>query len=172
MKYTLIFILTVFLCSFSEQAKACSCKGESSIVEEFKSSDAVIVGTILKKELVSLTDSSRLKLFSNDTLLKHSRIGQFTVARYDLLVERVYKGEITKDTISVYSGLGGGDCGKLFEIGKRYILYGMKETYFGQVNNHYPFPKGKNTLWTNNCMRTAAYDQQEITEIERFTGKK
>ncbi len=103
--------------------------------------------------------------------MRNSPMSKMIIARYDLLVQDIYKGKITNDTLTIYTGLGGGDCGIRFEIGKKYIVYGEKETYFGQVNNNFNFPKAKNTIWTYNCMRTTFYFHDEITEIEKFAKK-
>lgn len=95
-----------------------------------------------------------------------------TVARYELLVQDIYKGKITSDTLTIYTGLGNGDCGIQFEIGEKYIVYGENETYFGQLNNDFNFPKTKNTFWTYSCLRTTFYNQDEIREIEKFAKKR
>jgi hypothetical protein len=104
--------------------------------------------------------------------MRNSSFGKMTIARYDILVQEVYKGKFSKDTLTIYTGLGNGDCGVQFEIGKKYIVYGENETYFGQANNDFKFPKAKNTFWTYVCLRTTQYNQNEIIEIEKFTKKK
>lgn len=165
-------VLTFLLLScISSELFACSCIGQRTVQEEFKHADAVVVGTILSKQIVTLTDSTIFKMFPNDTTIQKSTILKITFARYDLLVQNVYKGKITNDTLTIYTGLGGGDCGVRFEIGKKYIVYGENETYFGQVNNDFKFPKAKNTFWTYICLRTTLYHHDEITEIEKFAKK-
>jgi hypothetical protein len=171
--HQLLFILTtILLISVSDSLLACSCIGKRTVKEEVKHSDAVVIGTILSNELVTLTDSSFLKMFPNDSTMRNSPMAKMTIARYDLFVTDIYKGKITNDTLTIYTGLGGGDCGIGFEIGKKYIIYGEKETYFGQVNNHFNFPKAKNTFWTYNCLRTTSIRQDEIMEIQKFATKK
>ena len=169
---TTVTILTLLLfTSFSGRLSACSCIGERAVEEEVKHADAIVVGTVLSKQLVTLTDSTILKMFPSDTTMRNSPMSKMTIARYDLLVQDIYKGKITKDTLTIFTGLGGGDCGIRFEIGKKYIVYGENETYFGQVNNDFKFPKAINTFWTYNCLRTTSYFQDEITEIEKFATK-
>ena len=158
--------------SFSENLSACSCIGQRTVKEEIKHSNAVIVGIILSKELVTITDSTFFKMFSNDSSLRNSPMANMTIAKYELLVQDLYKGKISKDTVIIYTGLGGGDCGFRFEIGNKYIVYGESETYFGQVNNDFKFPKQKNTYWTYICLRTTPYLQEEIEEIEKFAKRK
>jgi hypothetical protein len=150
---------------------ACSCIGQRTIQEEVNHADAVVVGTVLRKQLVTLADSTMLILLPNDSTMRNAPMNSMTIARYSFLVQDIYKGHITSDTLTIYTGMGGGDCGIRFEMGKKYILYGEKETYFGQVNNDFAFPRAANTYWTYNCLRTTTYHQDEITEIERFAKK-
>jgi TonB family protein len=172
MKTSVTILTLLLLTSISGRLLACSCIGQRTVEEEVKHADAVIVGTILSKQIVTLTDSAILKMFPNDTTMRNSPMSKMTIARYDFLVQDIYKGKITKDTLTIYTGRGGGDCGTRFEIGKKYIVYGENETYFGQVNNDFKFPKAKNTFWTYNCLRTTSYFQDEITEIEKYAKRK
>lgn len=165
-------ILTLLLLtSISGRLFACSCIGQRTVEEEVKHADAVVVGTVLSKHLITLTDSTILKMFPNDSTIRNSPMSKMTIACYDLLVQDIYKGKISNDTLTIYTGLGGGDCGIRFEVGKKYIIYGENETYFGQVNNNFKFPKAKNTFWTYTCLRTTSYFQEEITRIEKYAKK-
>jgi len=147
--------------SVSEQILACSCIGQRTVKEEIKHADAVVVGTILSKQFITLTDSN----------LINSLFPKLTIARYALLVQDIYKGKITIDTVTIYTGVGGGDCGIVFEIGKKYIVYGKEKTFFGQVNNDFKFPQEKNSFWTYHCLRTTVYNEKEIVKIKRFSKK-
>src|SRR4030095_2886066 len=108
------FLLLTIL---SGQLFACSCIGQRTVQEEVKHADAVIVGTILNKQIITLTDSVILKMFPDDTIMRNSPMSIRTIARYNLLVQDIYKGNITTDTVTIYTGLGGGDCGIRFEVG-------------------------------------------------------
>jgi hypothetical protein len=171
MKKTVTILTFLLLTSISGRLFSCSCVGQRTVEEEVKHAEAIVVGTVLSKQLITLTDSTMLKMFPNDTVMRNSPMSKMTIARYDLLVHDIYKGKITSDTLTIYTGLGGGDCGIRFEVGKKYIVYGENETYFGQVNNDFKFPKAKNTFWTYQCLRTTSYFQDEITEIEKFANK-
>lgn len=172
MKKTAIILTILLLSSNSAQLFACSCIGQRTVKEELKHSDAVVVGTILNKQLIVLTDIRMLKMFPNDSTLQNSSMSKITIACFDLLVHDIYKGRIKSDTLKIYTGIGGGDCGVMFEIGDKYIIYGQKKPYFRQANYDTLFPKSKNSFWTYICLRTTAYRQDEITEIEKITKKK
>ncbi len=159
---TIIIILTYGNCLI-----ACSCWGESSVKQAIKNSDAVITGTILSKETVVVIDSTIIKLFKDDTL-SHDLFKVYT-AKYRFEVESIYKGKFSTDTLTIYTGVGGGDCGNRFAIGGKYIIYGNKNTYFQFVGSP---TKEKDVLWTNICTRTRAFNLKEIEAIEKIRKKK
>lgn len=133
----------------------------------------VIVGTIISKEFVTLVDSSALKLIQNDSdITKKSFLYETVVARYKLAMTATYKGKITADTVEIYTGVGNGDCGLRFVVGRDYIVYGSTETYFGQRNNDWQFPNGRNIYWTNICSRTFLKNSIEIADLEKYIRKK
>ena len=167
----LFYILTIVLSTLSPELFACSCNGQSTVKEAFSGSEGVVKGTVISKELVVLVDSASLKMTSNVDGEKKGFPYEMTVAKYQLLIESNYKGRFDSDTIDIYTGIGRGDCGIRFEIGKKYIIYGDKESYFGFVNNNLSYPKGKNILWTNICTRTTALNQEEIIKIEKYIRK-
>lgn len=166
---TIINIVTLLLLtSFPERLLACSCIGQRTVEEEVNHADAVLVGTILSKHFLTLTDSSMRRMFPDDTIMNNSLMSNLTIVHYDLMVQDIFKGNVTMDTLTIYTGLGGGDCGIRFEIGKKYIVYGENETYFGQINSGYKFPTANNTFWTYSCLRTTSYFEEEIIEIEKY----
>lgn len=170
---TKVTILTILILTVvTDNIFACSCIGQRTVKEEVKHADAVLVGTIVSKDLVTLSDSTLLQLFQNDTTFKNKSFANMTIAKYGLFVHDIYKGKISKDTITIYTGIGGGDCGIRFKIGEKYIVYGENNTYFGQVNNAFKFPREKNAYWTYNCLRTMPYFQDEIKEIEKYAKKR
>jgi hypothetical protein len=132
---------------------ACSCIGNDSVKEAVKKSDAVIVGTIISQKLMS---ELHTELYPPAT----------PIMQYSFVCETIYKGVISSDTISIFTGIGNGDCGVKFTVGEKYIIYGQKETYF--TNNAIPLPKGKNILWTHSCSRTRVFRQEEIIGIKKY----
>ena len=172
MKMTVTILTLLLLTSISGRLLACSCIGQRTVKEAIKRADAVVVGTVLSVQCSVLTDWAMLEMFPNDTTMQNSPMSKITIARYDILVHDIYKGKITSDTLAIYTGIGGGDCGISFEIGEKYIVYGENQTYLGQANNGFEFPKAKNTFWTYVCLRTTSYYQGEISEIEQFAKKK
>lgn len=165
-------MVILMLTNIPDKLFACSCVGQRTVREELKHADAVLVGTIVAKELITLTGSAMQNTLPGHTTMKKPSMGKMTIARYSLLVQDVYKGKITTDIVIIYTGLGGSDCGIGFESGKKYIVYGQDETYLGQVNNGFKFPKAQNTFWTYSCLRTMPYSQSEIAGIEQFAKRR
>ena len=161
-----LFIFLLLGLVYYKSVAACSCVGESTVENAVKSADYVVLGKIMSKELVKLVDSSAIKLFyDEDKDYDHFPYVTY-IKKYDMLLEKQFKGRIISDTITIYTRIGSGDCGIRFQIGETYIVYGQKETYFGGANNEYPYPQGKRMLWTNSCTRTQLRNDQEIQAIE------
>src|SRR5690606_15498806 len=114
MKIALTILTFLLITSFSDHLFACSCLGYKTVQEEVKHSDAVIVGTIINKQIITVADSTMFGMFPHDSIMRISSLIDLTIARYDLLVQDVYKGKVTRDTLSIYTGLGGRDCGLRF----------------------------------------------------------
>ncbi|MRX64772.1 hypothetical protein [Maribacter luteus] len=167
MRKTYYILLSLLLLGFSD-IYACTCQGESTVKGAIKNSDFVIVGEIISRAFVDIPDSALIKQNFKDTLYHKQYPYVHRISKYSIKIEKIYKGKTTSDTLDIYTGNGGGDCGYRFKIGDRYIVYGNKETYFGMTNNDCEYPKGKNCIWTNICMRTTNYYQSEIDEIEKI----
>lgn len=159
--------ITLFL-ALSSGIYACSCTGISTVKGSLKYSDAVVTGKVISKELITLVDSSAIKANRIKSANLHGYPYEITVVKYEMTVTIIYKGKITADTIEIYTGKGGGDCGIRFETGKEYIVYAESETYFGRINNNWPFPQGNNIYWTNSCSRTTIKNSQETDELEKY----
>lgn len=168
----IIYIIPILVITFTTEIRACKCAWENTVKEEINYSNSVIVGIILTKELVLLPDSSLIKIFEEDSLKHETYPYSQTVSKYSFEIQDIYKGKFQSKIVFIYSGRGHGDCGFNFDVGKKYIVYGLKETYFGQSNNEINYPEGDDILWTNICRRTKYFYQKEIDEIEKYIKKK
>lgn len=144
------FLLIIFLTVYSSVGYCCSCIGEATVNQEFKRSDVVFTGKVIYKKIINLTD----------TLMPAVKIQK---AEYQLQVSTVLKGKIKQDTVTIITGVGGGDCGFNFEIGKEYIVYSSFENkYYPQGNRVSKF------LYTDICRRTrSATDTAEIKALRK-----
>ncbi|MEL1255346.1 hypothetical protein AAEO57_16265 [Flavobacterium sp. DGU38] len=112
--------------------------------------DVLFTGKIISREIY--TDSN----FPNMILKK---------VIYTVLVTEKLKGDIKTDTIKIYTGLGNGDCGVEFEIGKSYIIYSNYEEELFKTK----VPK---FLSTDICTRTSEFKDIEFKKIKRYARRK
>jgi hypothetical protein len=152
---TTLFLL--FLIAQYGSVLACSCVGKNNIKKSYKSSSAVFTATVLNIDTVTITDTVFRNYF-NDSLYIKSVCR--TVVRVRISIQDNYKGMFSKDEeVIIETGLGKGDCGYIFSIGSRYLIYGShQERYLNKK-------LVKDTiLFTNICTRTDLLT--EVTDKE------
>lgn len=167
---SVLTLLSVILIGL-KPAPVCSCIGHSSVNDSYKTADMIVVGDVFYISKDSIVDSSALR-----GRMKYVKLGRYTesfarskstqyLTKALIKINKVYKGQFTSDTLTVYTGIGGGDCGFDFTLSTRYIIYGSVESYL------YIRPGGKesrNTCWTNICTRTQDHNEAEIVELEKI----
>lgn len=117
---------------------------EKQLERQFQPAAAVLEGVV-----ISITQGE-IDLFPE---IKPKRL--VPQNRIDLEVEQVWKGG-RLPIISVWTGLGHGDCGYRFEVGKRYIVFAYKDA---------------DTLQTNICVWTGAHEES-LTTIKMLGAPK
>jgi hypothetical protein len=90
------------------------------------------------KQQVNKARKTANAVFSG-TVLEITKQPQDFYVSVRLLVENSWKGNIPKE-VTITTGLGGGDCGYQFEVGKSYLIYANGSN--------------ENKLSTNICHRT------------------
>ena len=93
MKRSLLIILATLATVMSH---ACKCR-MLAFSEEVAEADQIFLGTVLNKVIADRT-------------------------YYLFTVEKTFKGK-NNDTVMISTGLGGADCGAVFEVGTAYIIY-------------------------------------------------
>lgn len=160
-----ISLILILLCTvIPNKVFSCSCIGEISVRRAVKYSDLVITGQVLSKEIIESRDTLNFGPKRNQYL----RVFTKYEALYKVLVLNKYKGKIKSDTVTIITGISGGDCGFNFEVGMKYIIYGSDEKSMGNGE------AGKlpiNTFSTNICTRTVSYNDREAEQIKRFTRR-
>lgn len=154
---SLMFIPGIVFC--------CSCIGDPTVKDSKKLADGVFSGTIISTEHIALIDTPLLESGNYDSIPDHYPFTQYAM-KHELVVEQFFKGKIKQDTLLIYTGVGGGDCGFGFDIGERYIIYGADHTYFGKVNNDIRWPGGAGIFWTHTCQRTCLWNEEEVAALE------
>jgi hypothetical protein len=141
----LLFAILFLL--FARTTSACSCIGESAIAEAFKHADAVFHGTVLS------VDTIMQEFFQDETI-----ISRYAKLRVNFRVIGSYKLHGKSDTVSVMTGVGGGDCGFYFIPGTDYIVYADRED--------------DKQLHTNICMRTKGFEPAEDSKLHGLSKKR
>lgn len=147
MKRLVASIIFIALLGFS--AVACSCMGTLSIRESKKSSDVAFVGKVIGIENVGET---QVEADGTEVFWTWGRSFTFEVSR-------IYKGRTKSSVITIYSGIGGPDCGQYFESGKEYIVYAY------EVNDDRM--KGVSTpyFYTSFCARNRPLTPSELNGL-------
>lgn len=179
-----ITIFTILLAT--SQVWACSCFGDSTIQEELKRSDLVIVGTVISSQAVKIWSDTTWARSYYIQGIKDGEINSTTdyvewknaafifsidLIDYTVIVKENLKGNISTDTIKVRTGFGHGDCGFSFEIGTQYLIYAEKEfkIKYSREKLGRSRKELQNIYRTNICWRTKPLIKanEEILEIKK-----
>lgn len=79
---------------------------------------------------------------------------------YTIKVAYYYKGKNLQKIFKVRSGVGGGDCGYAFDVGKTYLIFAYQEK--------------PNKFVTNHCTRTRTIKKAKgiIKKLDKLLTKK
>ena len=144
--FALFFIL---FCNYSF---GCSCIGKFKIRNEIAKHELIFSGKVLSKNEFPVEDSlSGIKLWN---------------VEYEFEVKYIYKGEIVTDKVKVITGLGNGDCGFNFVLGKTYIVYSDFDDELISGEKRLRF------VTTDICTRTQEYSAKEDKKIRRIVKRK
>jgi hypothetical protein len=166
-------LMCAVLCYVSlAETFACDCKGQATVENAIKNSSLVVTGTVISKILVAVTDSHQIVSFTDDSLKQNTFRYTTIMTKCKVRVGELFKGTISSDTLTIFTGTGGPDCGKEFIVGEKYIIYSAEKAYSKQKYNDLIYSLGKNIFWTDKCTRTTQYDSEEIFEIKKFEKEK
>jgi len=122
-----------FACTCMLSPKAQSL--DSAVKKAYKNSSAVFVGEVT--EIIQKPD-----VFFVEVKIK---------------IEQKWNNGIA-ETVTIFTGKGGGDCGYHFEVGKKYLVYALQ---------------GDKGLSTNICTKTAlAENNKDIAVLNKITKRK
>lgn len=184
------YFFLLFLLFFTEHLTACGCVGENTVLGEYNYSDLVVVGTVVDSQIVKIyfdEDTTWIRDYYNkgidegeiDASMTYSsyksmmaRAFSMEMIDYMVVVEEKFKRSWKKDTITVRTGFGGGDCGYRFKIGAQYLIYAQKESDIEYNDLAFVATKKelKNIYRTDICSGTKGifYAAEEIEELRTF----
>lgn len=168
-------LVTLLLFGLVGEIYACKCDGTGTVKSSFQSSDAIISGRVLSKEIVSYSQTinpdsvSAIKSRLKDDKQKLQFFEMSYVVKVEFETVEKYKGTILHDTVTIYTAMNSASCGYTFDVGKFYIVYASRKSYLDfMFLNRVDRDKGleiENTYWTNICTRTTEYNNLEADEL-------
>lgn len=175
MKQILTILGFLVIGLMSENVFACSCVGKSTVKVAYKSSDIVVSGQVVSMTEEFLPDSAKIKEMNSlgiSTEKLHKWQYGYNVKKVLIKVDNILKGQLISDTLTIFTGLGGGDCGFEFKLGQKYIIYGFNKNYFNVYFKNQDVINGQNVYWTNICTRTQEYNRNEFEKLVKLKNKK
>jgi hypothetical protein len=112
----LLFVAAILGCLATSEARlsACTCRLAISSCVAFEDAEAVFVGQVLEITPIKPAPTEGAPL-------------HFFARRVSFKVTESLRGGLD-DTVEVYTGSGGGDCGFGFTKGKSYLVYAHRES--------------------------------------------
>lgn len=172
-----LLVIGIIIFSVSKTI-ACSCEDPDTVTEAYNYTETIIRGKVIQKSFVPFessmnqekADSLRIKFEDDD-----QKLGLFEsefLIEVQIELQKVYKGELIGDTITLYTTRTNASCGfTRFEKGQDYITYASSKSHAYFLFNTESGLEKENTLWTNHCTRTTEYNAGEAKELELIIKK-
>jgi len=148
----LLYLLILFL----GRSYACDCLDILSPSEGFNRYSLVVSG----------------KIISIDTLTnqeEYAHFGSFEQVKYTLLVKSNYKGEVSGDTLFIYTPVAESACGYPFELNQQYIVFGYNR--FRNTKTHQSQKLAPNHYFTNLCTPNQPYSWRLAVKLKQITRR-
>ncbi len=174
MKKLLMLIVFLFFGITIQNAFGCSCIKKDSLEEAYSKADIIVQGLVVRAELVHLSNKVAInQLLESGTPLDSidSHLTDFPMVKVLVEIEKIYKGSSNHDTLTIYTGNSGGNCGFEFITGHNYIIFAQKESYFGESFNMRYLSNSDEFYWVDMCTRTNGFNFREISALEEFIKK-
>lgn len=146
-----LFFVFIF-CIGSFDVFACTCKYPPNLTERekiegaFKNTDFVFTGKVIKVFQKRIREGKDIFLEGEKTVVLEI-IGDF-------------KNNIRKKNLTIKTGMANGDCGVIFQIGEKYIVYAVFTKTYNSKNQYI-----KTEIHTKDCSRTTLLSK-ENSDIE------
>jgi len=135
-----------------------------SVKTSFAHSDIVFCGQVVSRKLTSNIDSFGIKT-SGDTSSLLDGFRKMPTAVYEIKVEKIFKGKVVFDTLTILSPPTGAACGCLFKTGMKYFIYATNTDELALTFNLKRMSFDNKTFWTHQCTRTQELNKNEEDEI-------
>jgi hypothetical protein len=178
---TVKIFITFILLGLVGDIYACKCDGTGTVKNSLTTSDAVITGRVLSKEVIPYYQTinqdsvSAVKSRLKGDKQKLHFFEMSYILKIELEVSEIFKGTDVRDTVTIYTAANSASCGYNFDKGKSYIIYASKKSYLDfifidKVDRNEGLAK-ENTYWTSICTRTTEYNKLEVDELRALNKK-
>jgi hypothetical protein len=147
---------------------ACSCEGEGTVSGSVKYSDVVFSGQVISRNLTTNYDSLGV-VVTGDTSKMYFNWREFPTAVVKLKVDKMFKGRLVSDTITILTPPNGATCGYYFQVGQKYIVYATMFDELLITDKLKRRTYDNKTFWTHQCTRTQNWNATEENEIIKET---
>jgi len=162
-------LLTIILTfAWTLNSYACSCEGQGTVSGGVKYSDVVFSGQVISRTLTTKYDSLGI-VVTGDTSDMYFKWREYPTAVVKIKVDKMYKGQLVSDTITILTPPNGAACGYYFQVGQKYIVYA---TIFDEMLGTSELKRrtfDNQTFWTHQCTRTQNWNTTEENDIIKET---
>jgi prolyl-tRNA synthetase len=151
-------------------AAACKCQGETTVRAAVQHAQVVASGRVISR-LVTANLKPYGIVITGDTTSWAYHAMKFSVAVYRLKVDKIYKGEIVADTLTILTPANGAGCGVRFEVGERYIVYATVMDEMAHSSAVRRVSTGGRAYWTHQCTRTSEWFAEEAKALRVLSRK-
>ena len=161
---------------------SCTCENFNTTKQEYDGNEFVVTGTVLEKNIfyhLKDTTGASKRFYSDSTLIKDNwNLKNFLQGYYlkqmfmdySVKIIKKFKGRKTRDTVIIRTGMGDGDCGYHFEIGKSYLIFGTTNFWYLGKGKTNPDKIRKDIFLTSQCQynQELQYASSTIEEIKKY----
>ena len=172
MKRQCVNILLTIILTFigTRNSFACYCEGESTVSGSVKYADAVFSGEVISRIWTTNYDSLGI-VVTGDTSKMYFKWREFPTAVVEIMVDKMYKGKLISETLTILTPRHGTACGYDFQVGKKYIVYATIYDELLGLDKLIRRTFDNKTYWTHRCTRTMHWNQDEENEIIKEIGQ-
>ena len=163
-RQTCFILFLIQICTV--KAVACSCNGISTVSGNFNSSDIVFSGVVISKVYTTNYDSLGI-VETGDTGKIEFNWRKYPSAVVLMKVNKVFKGNLVSDTLTIITPPNSASCEYNFTIGNQYIVYATIYSDLLFTYKHKLRTFDNKTFWTHQCTRTMEWNKSEETEIRK-----
>ncbi|WAC41054.1 hypothetical protein [Pedobacter sp. SL55] len=163
-RYKKVFLTFFLILVWAIKLFACNCEGEGTIGMSVKNSDVVFSGQVISRTLTKNYDSLGVTVKGNTSKISF-KWREFPTSVVKIKVDKMYKGFLVSDTLTILTPPNGASCGYYFQVGQKYIVYA---TTFDQMLMTHKLKRrafDNKTFWTHQCTRTSKWTITEEKEI-------